>query len=206
MGKPIPQEQITGLLLAGGLGTRMGHLDKGLQALDDSTLAGVVLKRIKPQVNTVLINANRNLSIYAQFGYPVLPDDIPGHAGPLAGLHAGLQHCKTPYLLSVPCDTPAFPNDLAQRLAFALTLAAADLAFAVTGEHSQPTRHPVFCLLKTSLLPSLDSYLRGGGRRVADWLLQQPHAQAHFEDQSAFMNINTPEDLQAFTSQPRPWA
>jgi len=202
----IPRGQITGLLLAGGLGTRMGHLDKGLQPLDDSTLAGVTLQRLKPQVGSVLINANRNLSIYEQFGHPVLQDDIPGHAGPLAGMHAGLQHCKTPYLLSVPCDTPGFPEDLAQRLAFAMKLAAADLAFAVTGDSSSPELHPVFCLMKTSLLPSLDAYLRAGGRKVAGWLLQQPHAQAHFADQAAFMNINTPQDLQAFTSLHRPSA
>ena len=202
----IAKEHITGLLLAGGLGTRMGHIDKGLQPLDDSTLAGVTLQRLKPQVGSVLINANRNLSIYAQFGYPVLQDDISGHAGPLAGVHAGLQQCKTPYLLSVPCDTPGFPQDLAQRLAFAMKLAAADLAFAVTGESGQPELHPVFCLMKTSLLPSLDAYLRAGGRKVAGWLLQQPHAQAHFADQAAFMNINTPQDLQAFTSKPRPSA
>ena len=196
----IAREQITGLLLAGGLGTRMGHLDKGLQPLDDSTLAGVTLKRLTPQVGSVLINANRNLTIYSQFGYPVLKDDIPGHAGPLAGMHAGLQRCKTPYLLSVPCDTPGFPGDLAQRLAFAMKLAAAELAFAVTGASSNPELHPVFCLMKTSLLPSLDAYLRAGGRKVAGWMLQQSHAQAHFADQGAFMNINTPHDLQDFMS------
>ena len=206
MPNSIPREQITGLLLAGGLGTRMGHLDKGLQPLDDSTLAEVTLQRLKPQVGQVLINANRNLSIYAEFGYPVLQDDIPGHAGPLAGMHAGLQQCKTPYLLSVPCDTPGFPQDLAQRLAFAMKLAAADLAFAVTGESGQPELHPVFCLMKTSLLPSLTAYLHAGGRKVAGWMLQQPYAQAHFADQAAFMNINTPQDLQTFTSQPRPSA
>ena len=206
MPNSIAREHITGLMLAGGLGTRMGHIDKGLQPLDDSTLAGVTLQRLKPQVGSVLINANRNLSIYAQFGYPVLQDDIDGHVGPLAGVHAGLQQCKTPYLLSVPCDTPGFPEDLAQRLAFAMKLAAADLAFAVTGDSSSPELHPVFCLMKTSLLPSLDAYLRAGGRKVAGWLLQQPHAQAHFADQAAFMNINTPQDLQAFTSLHRPSA
>jgi molybdenum cofactor guanylyltransferase len=199
----IPRGQITGLLLAGGLGKRMGHLDKGLQPLSDSTLAGVTLQRLKPQVGHLLINANRNLTRYAQFGYPVVQDDIPGHVGPLAGIHAGLQQCKTAYLLSAPCDTPGFPGDLVQRLAFAMKLAAADLAFAVTGENSQPVLHPVFCLMKTSLLPSLDAYLRSGGRKVADWMMQQPHAHAHFSDQTAFMNINTPEDLQTFSARQR---
>lgn len=200
----IPREQITGLLLAGGLGKRMGHLDKGLQPLNGSTLAGVTLQRLQTQVGHRLINANRNLNLYEQFGCPVVQDHIAGHAGPLAGMHAGLQHCKTPYLLSVPCDTPGFPEDLVQRLGFAMQLAAADLAFAVTGESSQPDLHPVFCLMKTSLLPSLDTYLRAGGRKVAGWMMQQPYAQAHFSDEKAFMNINTPEDLQTFSSRSRP--
>jgi molybdenum cofactor guanylyltransferase len=202
----IPREQITGLLLAGGLGTRMGHIDKGLQALNDSTLAGVALERLKPQVGSVLINANRNLATYAQFGYPVMKDEFPGHAGPLAGMHAGLKQCKTPYLLTVPCDTPGFPDDLAQRLAFAMKLAAAEVAFAVTGESGNPEWHPVLCLMKTTLLHSLEEYLRSGSRKVAGWLLQQPHAQAHFADQAAFMNINTPQDLQDFISQHPPSA
>lgn len=200
----IPREQITGLLLAGGLGTRMGHLDKGLQPLNDSTLAGATLRRLEPQVGPVLISANRNLSTYAQWGYPVLPDDIAGHAGPLAGMHAGLSQCKTPYMLSVPCDSPGFPTDLAHRLAFALKLAAADVAFAVTGDSNHLEMHPVFCLMKTALLPSLDEYLRTGGRKVTGWLLQQPYAQAHFANQAAFMNINTPRDLEDFMLRPPP--
>lgn len=202
----IPPEQITGLLLAGGLGTRFGQIDKGLVPLEDSTLAGMTLQRLKPQVGPMLINANRNLPVYEQFGCPVLQDDIPGYAGPLAGMHAGLRQCKTPYLLTVPCDTPGFPEDLAQRLGLAMKLASADLAFAVTGDSRAPEFHPVFCLMKTSLLPSLDVYLRAGERKVADWLLQQRHAQAHFADQAAFMNINTPQDLQRFTSRLRPSA
>lgn len=199
-GTHIPCEQITGLLLAGGLGTRMGHIDKGLQPIDDSTLAGAVLRRLKPQVGSVLISANRNLATYEKFGYPVLTDLIPGHAGPLAGIHAGLSRCSTPYLLCVPCDTPDFPGDLAQRLASAMKLATAEAAFAVTGERSKPELHPVFCLLKATLLPSLDEYLRTGGRKVAGWLLQQRYAQAHFADQAAFTNINTPQDLKDFMS------
>jgi len=199
----ISKDQITGLMLAGGKGTRMGHIDKGLQPIDGSTLAALSLRRLKPQVASLLINANRNLDTYAQFGYPVLQDEIPGHAGPLAGMHAGLGQCKTPYLLTVPCDTPGFPEDLGQRLASAMRLAAADVAFAVTGESGAPELHPVFCLMKTALLPSLDEYLRTGGRKVAGWLLQQPCAQAHFADHEAFMNINTPQDLHTFTSQYR---
>lgn len=200
---PIDKQQITGLILAGGKGTRMGHIDKGLQAIDGSTLAALTLQRLKPQVASVLISANRNLDTYAQFRYPVLQDEITGYAGPLAGIHTGLGQCKTPYLLTVPCDTPGFPQDLAQRLAFALKRGAADVAFAVTGETGNPELQPVFCLMKTDLLPSLSAYLRSGGHKVAGWLLQQPHAQAHFTDQAAFININTPEELQTFASKPR---
>ena len=200
----VPKSQITGLVLSGGRGTRMGHVDKGLQSLGDSTLAEATLHRLRPQVGTLMINANQNLALYRRFGHPVWPDEISGHAGPLAGLHAGLSHCATPYLISVPCDTPGFPADLVERLAFALKLAAADLAFAVTGDKQHPDMHPVFCLLKTELLPSLDDYLRNGGRKVASWLLEQRHAQAHFDDQLAFMNINTQDDLKAFTSMRRP--
>ena len=178
----------------------MGHIDKGLQPLEDSTLAGMTLRRLEPQVGQVLVSANRNLAIYEQFGHPVLQDVLPGHAGPLAGMHAALGACTTPYLLTVPCDTPGFPADLASRLAYALTLATADLAFAITGEIANPRLHPVFCLMKKELLPALDNYLRTGGRKVAGWLLQQQHAQAHFTDEAAFTNINTPHDLEAFIS------
>lgn len=198
----IDKQQITGLILAGGQGTRMGHIDKGLHAIDGSTLAALTLQRLKPQVASVLISANRNLDTYAQFGYPVLQDEIPGYAGPLAGMYTGLGQCKTPYLLTVPCDTPGFPQDLAQRLAFALKLAEADVALAVTGEPGNPELHPVFCLMKTDLLPSLGAYLRSGGHKVAGWMLQQPHALAHFTDQTAFININTPEELKTFASLP----
>lgn len=200
----IPTNQITGLVLSGGRGTRMGHVDKGLQPIDETTLVEVALRRLQPQVGPLAINANQNLLLYQRFGFPVWPDEITGHAGPLAGLHAGLSHCTTPYLVSVPCDTPGFPAELVERLAFALKLAAADVAFAVTGQSHAPELHPVFCLLKRELLPSLDAYLRSGGRKVAGWLQQQSHAQAHFDDQAAFMNLNTQDDLKRFTSTRRP--
>ena len=200
----ITSHEISGLVLSGGRGTRMGHVDKGLLPIDDITLVEASLRRLQPQVGSLMINANTNLVQYQRFGFPVWPDEITGYAGPLAGLHAGLSHCATPYLISVPCDTPGFPLDLVDRLSFALRVAAADVAYAVTGDSPSLELHPVFCLLKRELLPSLDTYLRAGGRKVAGWLQQQHYTQAHFSDQTAFMNLNTQDDLKAFISQRRP--
>ena len=200
----ISREQITGLVLSGGRGTRMGHVDKGLQPLNDSSLIEATLHRLQPQVGTLIINANQNLQRYQQFGFQVCADEIAGYAGPLAGLHAGLSRCATPYLVSVPCDTPGFPEDLVEKLSRALADAEADLAFAVTGDPHAPELHPVFCLMKREVLVSLDDYLRNGGRKVASWMQQQRHAQAYFNDQLAFMNINTQDELKTFTSLRRP--
>ena len=199
----IPTHQITGLVLSGGRGTRMGHVDKGLLPIDDITLIEASLRRLQPQVGRLMINANTHLVEYRRFGFPVWPDEITGYAGPLAGLHAGLSHCDTPYMVSVPCDTPGFPIDLVERLAFALRMAAAEVACAVTGESQAPELHPVFCLLKRELLPSLEAYLRAGHGKVAGWLQQQNYTQAHFSDQAAFMNLNTQDDLRAFISERR---
>lgn len=182
----------------------MGHVDKGLQPLNDATLIEATLQRLQPQVSALVINANQNLDRYQRFGYPVVADEIGGYAGPLAGLHAGLTHCSTPYLVCVPCDTPGFPADLVERLSEALADAQADAAFAVTGDRNAPDLHPVFCLLKQSMLPSLKDYLRNDGRKFAGWLQQQRHAQVYFDDHLAFMNINTPDELKAFTSLRRP--
>ena len=118
------------------------------------------LRRLQPQVGRLMINANTHLVEYRRFGFPVWPDEITGYAGPLAGLHAGLSHCDTPYMVSVPCDTPGFPIDLVERLAVALRMAAAEVACAVTGESQAPELHPVFCLLKRELLPSLEDLPR----------------------------------------------
>ena len=200
----ISREQITGLVVSGGRGTRMGHVDKGLQPLNDSSLIEATLHRLQPQVGALIINANQNLQRYQQFGFPVCADEIVGYAGPLAGLHAGLSHCATPYLVSVPCDTPGFPDDLVEKLSLALAETEADLAFAFTGDQHAPELHPVFCLMKRKVLVSLDDYLRNGGRKVASWMQQQRHAQVHFDDQLAFMNINTQDELKTFTSLRRP--
>ena len=189
-------ESISGLILAGGRGTRMGQVDKGLQPFRGKTMAAHVLERLAPQVGSVAINANQNLDVYAAMGAPVWPDDLPGFAGPLAGMEAGMRRCETPYLLTAPCDSPFLPPDLAARLLGALRAADADLAFAVTQEPGQrPQPHPVFCLAKINLLPVLSGYLAEGGRRMDGWYKDLRVVEVLFEDADAFRNINTLDEL-----------
>ena len=189
-------EQISALILAGGRGSRMGHVDKGLQPFQGATMVEHVLDRLAPQVGAIAINANQNLDKYAAFGVPVWPDETTGFAGPLAGLEAGMRHCTTPYLVSAPCDSPFLPRDLAARLFHALQSQRADVALAVTqeaGMRKQP--HPVFCLVKTRLLPVLSSYLAEGGRKMDGWYADLKVAEVLFDDSDAFRNINTLDEL-----------
>ena len=189
------KESISGLILAGGRGTRMGHVDKGLQPFGGTTMVAHVLARLEPQVATLAINANRNLDTYAACGVPVWPDDTPDYAGPLAGLQAGLRRCATTYLLTAPCDSPFLPADLAERLEGGLRAIDADLAVAVTEENGRRQVHPVFCLLKSSLEPVLSAYLDGGGRRMDGWYPQIRVTEVLFDDADAFRNINTLDEL-----------
>lgn len=189
--------EITGLILAGGRGTRMGGVDKGLQNHGGIALALHALLRLQPQVGQVLINANRNLAAYESMGVPVWPDPIGDYAGPLAGWLAGLEHCETLYLLTVPCDTPNFPLDLSIQLAQALAAADADIAMAATQEDGQLQVQPVFCLLKTSLLESLVAYLNAGQRKIDRWTAQHACTTVVFDDAAAFFNANTPEELRS---------
>lgn len=183
---------ITGVILAGGLGRRMGGVDKGLQSLDGRPLVQWVLARLSPQVDTVLISANQNLLRYGEFGCPVLPDQIPDFSGPLAGLHAGLSQTSSPLLVTVPCDSPFLPADLVQRLRSALETEGAELAVARTGGQVQRA----FCLMRRGILPKLDAFLASGERKVWLWHASLNVAEVAFDDESAaFSNINTPEDL-----------
>lgn len=195
----IPKESITGLILAGGLGSRMGGVDKGLQDFGGMTMAAQVMQRLQPQVGTVLINANRHTDDYAKLGAPVVSDLIEGYAGPLAGLHAGLSRCATDYLVSAPCDSPLLPHDLVQRLSAALTEHQADAAVAVTGHGAGQRRHPVFMLIHSSLREHLASYLNDGGRKVDGWLRSLHCIDVAFDDEHAFANANTREELDALT-------
>jgi len=198
---PIDKEQITGLILAGGKGTRMGSVDKGLQTFRGKPMVEQVLQRLQPQVGTLIINANRHLDMYEAFGVPVVPDEISGFAGPLAGLHAGLSHCETPYLVTAPCDSPFLPMDLVDKLSEALVAAQADIAVAVTGDGAAQQRHPVFCLLSAHLKNDLADYLGKGGRKMDAWFAMYRKAEAHFADETAFMNMNTLADLRDWAAQ-----
>ena len=195
------EHSISALILAGGRGTRMGRVDKGLQPFRGATLASHVLQRLAPQVDSVTINANRNLGAYGALGVPVLQDELEGYEGPLAGLQTGLRHCPTELLLTAPCDSPFLPADLAQRLYDALNAQGADLAVAATLEtddtgstHTQ--LHPVFCLVRKSAAPALDAYLQSGGRRMDGWYKSIKVAEVLFNDAAAFRNINTLVELQ----------
>jgi molybdenum cofactor guanylyltransferase len=186
---------ITGLVLCGGRGTRMGGVDKGLQNHQGVPLALHALMRLQGQVGTVMVNANRNLAAYESFGVQVWPDPMADYPGPLAGWLAGLEHCETPYLLTVPCDSPNFPTDLAPRLAAALEQTGADIAMATTQEDGQEQVQPVFCLLKTDLMESLVAYLHAGERKIDRWARQHACVNVRFDDARAFANANTLEEL-----------
>lgn len=183
---------LAGLVLAGGEGRRMGGVDKGLQPWRGQPLAWHALQALRPQVGRLLVSANRHLDAYAAFGVPVLPDP-PGlaFAGPLAGMLAGLQALPDGgWLLTLPCDSPQPPADLAARLREAA--APHGLAFA------QATReHPTHALLHARLRAPLAAYLQQGGRAVLRWMREHPHGIARFDDEAAFANLNHLADLQA---------
>lgn len=187
--------EITGLILAGGRGSRMQHLDKGLQLLNGQTLINHVIARLQGQVHQLAINANRHLDDYARFGFPVWADQESDFQGPLAGVEAGLLHCRTPYLLTVPCDSPFLPRDLAQRLLSALLRQNADVAVACTGTADQLLPQPVFCLMPVSALAALQTYFHSGGRKMNGWYANASVARVYFSEESEFRNINTLEEL-----------
>lgn len=189
---------ITGLILAGGRGTRMGSVDKGLQIFRGMPMAQHVATRLRPQVTHMMINANRHLAEYAAICAPVWPDAMPDFAGPLAGLQTGLMHCHTPWLVTAPCDSPCLPEDLVVRLHTGLQLQHADMAVAVTGPSDQAQSHPVFCLVNTSVLPHLTDFLQSGGRKFDAWYATLSVAHVHFDDDAAFRNINTLDELHQF--------
>lgn len=188
---PAPAPRVTGLILAGGLGRRMGGMDKGLQLLGGKPLVEWVLERLSPQVDEVIVNANRNIARYAQLGCRVVPDIVSGHAGPLAGLQRGLMEAAGELVATVPCDAPCFPADLVKRLAEPLRGKNVDLAVARSGGRMQP----VFCLARKSLLPQLTAFMEDGGRKVDAWFSTLRTATVEFGSEAAFANVNTPDDL-----------
>jgi len=199
---------ITGLILAGGRGSRMGGIDKGLQNFRGLPLALQTLMRLQMQslpLQEILINANRNLSAYESLGVPVWPDSIDGYAGPLAGFLTGLERCETPLLLTVPCDSPLFPLDLVERLYQALLAQGADIAMAAAPEADGQIRpQPVFCLMKIELLESLVKFTQAGGRKIDAWTAQHRCAIVPFDQAQdapqAFANVNTLPELMQLES------
>lgn len=195
-GDQIDRSEVTGIVLAGGLGRRMSAdgqgVDKGLQPFRGQPMVRHAIERLAPQVATVLINANRNLERYREFGWPVVSDAIEGFAGPLAGLHAGMRHARTRFVVTVPCDSPFLPLDLVARLSagFAAT-PGARLAVARTGAQA----HPVFALVERALLGDLEAFLASGRRKIDAWYAPLRVVEVDFEDESAFRNINTPQEL-----------
>jgi molybdopterin-guanine dinucleotide biosynthesis protein A len=192
----IAREQITGLVLAGGRGARMGGVDKGLQNHLGTPLALHALLRLGPQVGEVMINANRNLGAYESMGVPVWPDTLPDYAGPHAGFLTGLERCETPFMVTVPCDSPRFPLDLVERLADGLESQQAEIALAAPREGDATRVHPGFCLMTTSLLESLVRFTQGGQRKIDRWTAQHRCVEVVFDDAAAFANANTAGELQ----------
>jgi len=195
MSMAIDKDDITGLILAGGRGSRMGGADKGLQNHLGMPLAMHALMRLAPQVGHMMINANRNLGAYEAFGVPVWPDALPDYPGPLAGFLAGLERCETPYLVTVPCDTPNFPLNLVQRLAEALERDDAEIAMAATREDGALQVQPVFCLMKTGLMESLVAFTHAGQRKIDRWTALHRCVAVEFDEAAAFFNANTADEL-----------
>lgn len=202
----IHTHEITAIVLAGGRGSRMGGVDKGLQNFNGTPLALHTVLRLQMQagglVGELMVNANRNLSAYEAFGAPVWPDTLSDYAGPLAGFMTGLERCETPYLLTVPCDTPLFPLDLAQRLAQAFEDDSTEIAMAAALEDDGQLRtQPVFCLMRVELLESLVAFTQAGGRKIDRWTAQHKTVVVPFnlpgDDPRAFCNANTLHELHA---------
>jgi molybdopterin-guanine dinucleotide biosynthesis protein A len=184
--------EVTGIVLAGGQGSRMGGVDKGLQPFRGKPMVAHAIERLAPQVGELLVNANRNPEAYARFGHRVIADEIDGFAGPLAGFERGLAHAAGALVVTVPCDSPFLPHDLVARLRAALEREHAELAVAKTGEQA----HPVFSLMRREVHGSLRQFLGSGQRKIDKWYSVLKVVEVAFDDEAeAFLNINTREEL-----------
>jgi molybdenum cofactor guanylyltransferase len=194
--------EVTGVVLAGGLGRRMSPdgngVNKAMIAFRGRPLIEHVIGRIRPQVASLIINGDPDESCWQSLSLSVIPDRIPDRPGPLAGIHAALLEIRTPWLLCVPCDTPLLPPDLVSRLSHAQAHADADRVSVRCGAQA----HPVIALLHRSLAGELEQYLAAGGRRIETWLSQGRWVEAPFEDEEAFVNLNTAQELRRLESIP----
>jgi molybdopterin-guanine dinucleotide biosynthesis protein A len=185
---------ITGCILAGGQGSRMGGVDKGLVTFQPRTLIEHVISRLQSQVQQILINANRHLDIYSSFGYPVIEDHVELYSGPLAGIERGLFATQTDWVAFVPCDSPFIPLNLVASLAEAVTKQNSLCAYALTKEGSQP----VFCLIHRQLHDDLSETLKAGDKKLLHWLQKHPFSEVLFEDSELFINLNTTKELERY--------
>jgi molybdopterin-guanine dinucleotide biosynthesis protein A len=192
----------------------MQGMDKGLQNLHGQPLAWWVLQQLQAQCGQVMLNANRNRLDYQAFDVPVWPDSVSGYPGPLAGFLVGLEHCSTPYVQTAACDVPCFPTDLVQRLGQALVRDKADMAIATSTEtdaqgHRHEQRHPVFCLMRSSLHDSLSRFIRQGGRKVDDWCALHHCVNVHCgvatPENPLFFNVNSEAQLMALQNRWSGW-
>jgi len=191
-------KDITGLILAGGQAQRMGGIDKGLIPFHEKPLIESAIAKLKPQVQTIVINANRNITKYAGYGYPVIMDETPDFSGPLAGFLAGLKACKTPYLLTAPCDSPLLPNNLAQNLSAEMERGDFQLVYASSKEvDGKVWAQPVFCLMRANLQDSLASFLLKGDLKIDRWFKELRSSTVIFNGPQVFANVNTPEELKS---------
>jgi len=193
----MTKQRVTAVVLAGGQGQRMGGQDKGWIIFREKPMVQHVLEQIEPQVDHIIINANRSFERYQTFGHPVIEDGVEGFHGPLMGMLTGLKHTVSDWVLFVPCDTPALPDNLAEKLFHAAKENGADIAVAHDGERLQP----VIALLHKSLLPSLEIWLEEGKRKIDRWFMQHKMVVVPFEHgQEVFMNLNTPTELKQYES------
>ena len=192
----IHADQITGLILAGGRAQRMGGIDKGLISFHDKPLIESTIARLQNQVGSIIINANRNITKYATYGHPVIMDETPDFSGPLAGFLVGLKICKTPLLLTSPCDSPLLPIDLASHLAREMVTGDYQLVYASSKESDGKVwAQPVFCLMRADLQESLETFLQKGDLKIDRWFKELHSSTVVFDDAQAFANVNTPEEL-----------
>ena len=192
----ISTKDITGLILAGGRAQRMGGIDKGLIPFHGKPLIESAIAKLKLQVQTIVINANRSITKYATYGYPVVMDETPDFSGPLAGFSVGLKACKTPYLLTSPCDSPLLPNNLAELLAAEMESGDFQLVYASSKEaDGKVWAQPVFCLMRSNLESSLNQFLQKGDLKIDHWFKELRTSTVVFDDSLVFANVNTPEEL-----------
>lgn len=194
MSKKINKADISGVILAGGQARRMQGVDKGLVLLNNKPMIEYVIETLQPQVDDLYINANRSHDKYVTYGFELISDELSGYQGPLAGMASSLNIIKTPYMLTVPCDSPFITNDLVERLTKAIENENTDISVAHNGERLQP----VFCLMKKELLSSMKLFLDDGERKIDKWFNQHSMSIADFSDiPETFDNLNTLEDIKA---------